>query len=153
MAGDPRVLGLLEEMLDAGKTPDEVCRGCPELLAEVREQWREFRRLDAAVVELPPGLRTAPYVGAVKPLPAVADLNDYSAALAAKGNTEEHVRLSVSRVRAVLDGCGFKRLDHLDSVRAAEWLADLRKDAAPVTIPPGCDTFTPAQVCGLLGIT
>src|SRR5262245_36404621 len=27
MAADPRVLGLLEELLDAGKTPDEVCRG------------------------------------------------------------------------------------------------------------------------------
>ena len=40
MAGDPRVLGLLEEMLDAGKTPDEVCRNYPELLAEVRERWR-----------------------------------------------------------------------------------------------------------------
>jgi hypothetical protein len=51
MAGDPRVLGLLEEMLDAGKTPDEVCRGCPDLLAEVREKWKEFRRIDAAVVE------------------------------------------------------------------------------------------------------
>src|SRR5262245_20253861 len=74
MAGDPRVLGLLEEMLDAGKTPEEACRGCPELLAEVRERWREFRRIDAAVVELLPGLlRTAPYVGAVTPVPA-ADL-------------------------------------------------------------------------------
>jgi hypothetical protein len=27
MAGDPRVLSLLEEMLDAGKSPEEVCRG------------------------------------------------------------------------------------------------------------------------------
>src|SRR5262249_42779679 len=60
MAGDPRVLGLLEEMLDAGKTPEEMCRGCPALLAEVGERWKEFRRIDAAVVELLPGLRTAP---------------------------------------------------------------------------------------------
>src|SRR6516165_7480024 len=74
MAGDPRVLGLLEEMLDAGKTPDEVCRGCPELLAEVRERWKEFRRIDAAVVELLPGLRTAPDVGAVTPVPPAAGL-------------------------------------------------------------------------------
>src|SRR5262245_44244382 len=73
MAADPRVLGLLEEMLDAGKTPEEVCRGCPELLAEVRERWREFRRSDAAV-ELPPGLRTAPDVGAVTPVPPAVDL-------------------------------------------------------------------------------
>src|SRR5262245_41900897 len=74
MAADPRVLGLLEEMLDAGKTPDEVCRGCPELLAEVRERWQEFRLIDAAVVELLPGLRTAPDVGAVTPVPPAAGL-------------------------------------------------------------------------------
>src|SRR5262249_34551079 len=64
MAGDPRVLGLLEEMLEAGKTPEEVCRGCPELLAEVQERWREFRLIDAGVVELLPDLRTGPDVGA-----------------------------------------------------------------------------------------
>src|ERR1700752_466250 len=69
MAGDPRVLGLLEEMLDAGTTPEEACRGCPELLAEVRERWREFRRIDAAVVGLLPGLRTVPDDGAVTPMP------------------------------------------------------------------------------------
>src|SRR6516225_7788493 len=74
MAGDPRVLGLLEEMLDAGKTPDEVCRGCPELLPEVRERWKEFRIIDAAVVELLPGLRTTPGVGAVTPVHPAADL-------------------------------------------------------------------------------
>ena len=74
MAGDPRVLGLLEEMLDAGKTPEEACRHCPELLAEVRERWREFRLIDAAVVELLPGLRTTPAAGAVTPAPPAADL-------------------------------------------------------------------------------
>src|SRR5262245_42092931 len=74
MAGDPRVRGLLKEMLDAGRTPDEVCRDCPELLAEVRERWKEFRIIDAAVAELLPGLRTAPNVGAVTPVPPAADL-------------------------------------------------------------------------------
>jgi serine/threonine protein kinase len=68
MAGDPRVIDLLEEMLDSGKTPEEVCRGCPELLVEVRERWIEFRRIDAAVVEFLPGLGTSPGVGAVTPL-------------------------------------------------------------------------------------
>src|SRR5262245_8058670 len=74
MAADPRVLGLLEEMLDAGKTPDEVCRGCPELLAEVRESWKEFHRIDAAVGELLPGLWTIPGAGAVTPAPHAPDL-------------------------------------------------------------------------------
>jgi Protein tyrosine and serine/threonine kinase len=68
MAGDPRVLGLLEEMLDAGKAPEEVCRGCPELLAEVRVRWKEFRIIDAAVVEMLSGLRTTLGVGAVTPV-------------------------------------------------------------------------------------
>jgi hypothetical protein len=36
MGGNPQVLGLLEEMLDSGKTPQEVCRDCPELLPEVQ---------------------------------------------------------------------------------------------------------------------
>jgi serine/threonine protein kinase len=74
MAGDPRVLGLLEEMLGSGMTPEEVCRDCPNLLLEVRERWQEFRRIDEAVVELLPGLRTAPYVGDVTPVPAAAVL-------------------------------------------------------------------------------
>ena len=47
MAGNPHVVGLLEEMLDSGKTPEEVCRNCPELLPEVRERWQAFCRIDA----------------------------------------------------------------------------------------------------------
>src|SRR5262245_55401407 len=74
MAADPRVLDLLEKMLGAGRTPEEVCHGCPELLAEVREMWREFSFVDTAVVELLPGLRTVARVGAVKPVAPAADL-------------------------------------------------------------------------------
>src|SRR5262245_9783019 len=74
MAGDPRVLELLKEILDAGKTPDEVCRGRPELLDEVRERWKELRRIDASVVELLPSFETAPHVGTVTPVSAIADM-------------------------------------------------------------------------------
>src|SRR5262245_60712209 len=73
MAGDPRVLGLLEEMLAAGKTPEEVCRDCPELLVEVRERWQEFRLIDAQFGALLPGLRATASVGAGTPVPP-ADL-------------------------------------------------------------------------------
>jgi serine/threonine-protein kinase len=62
MAGNPQVLGLLEEMLDSGKTPEEMCRDCPELLPEVRRRWQEFCLIDAHVGALLPGLRT-PGVG------------------------------------------------------------------------------------------
>src|SRR6516162_7624223 len=54
MAGNPRVLELLEEMLDLGQTPEEVCRDCPELLSEVRQRWKEFCRIDAEVGALLP---------------------------------------------------------------------------------------------------
>ena len=47
MSGDPRVLGLLEEMLDSGRTPEEVCRGRPDLLPEVRAWWARFGPIDS----------------------------------------------------------------------------------------------------------
>jgi hypothetical protein len=60
MAGNPQVLGLLEEILDSGKTPEEVCRDCPELLPEVRQRWQQFCLIDAQVRTLLPGLGTHP---------------------------------------------------------------------------------------------
>src|SRR5262245_57047163 len=69
MAGDPQVLGLLEEMLDSGRTPEEVCRDCPELLPEVRRRWQQFRHIDAQVRTLLPGLGAPPGAGAVPPAP------------------------------------------------------------------------------------
>jgi serine/threonine-protein kinase len=72
MAGNPQVLGLLEEMLDSGKTPEEVCRDCPELLSEVRQRWQEFQRIDAQVRTLLPGLATRPAAG--PPAPPAAGL-------------------------------------------------------------------------------
>jgi broad specificity phosphatase PhoE len=45
MIDDPRVDRLLEELLDSGSTPEEVCRSCPELLPAVREHWRRARRV------------------------------------------------------------------------------------------------------------
>src|SRR6202043_1544893 len=44
MASNPQVHRLLKEMLELGKTPEEVCRDCPELLPEVRQRWRQFPR-------------------------------------------------------------------------------------------------------------
>src|SRR6516165_9284195 len=63
MAGNPEVLGLLEEMLDSGKTPEEVCGDCPELLPQVRQRWREFQLIDDQVGALLPGLRSTLVAG------------------------------------------------------------------------------------------
>jgi serine/threonine-protein kinase len=72
MPGKTQVLGLLEEMLSSGKTPEEVCQGCPELLPEVRERWQAFCLIDAQVRSLLPGLGvlTAPDRVVLVPAPA-----------------------------------------------------------------------------------
>src|SRR5438067_8495214 len=69
MAGDARVSDLLEEMLDSGRTPEEVCRDCPELLPEVRERWRRFGAIDAQVGAMFPEPEPAPGAGPVPPTP------------------------------------------------------------------------------------
>src|SRR3954467_13499247 len=67
MAGGPQVLRLLEEMLSSGKTPEEVCRHCPELLPEVRRRWQQFQLVDAQVRSLLPGPGTSSDAGATTP--------------------------------------------------------------------------------------
>jgi serine/threonine-protein kinase len=74
MAGNPQVLELLEEMLDSGKTPEEVCRDCPDLLPEVRERWKAFCRIDPQVRAWYPEPGTPPDADAVTPLPHSAGL-------------------------------------------------------------------------------
>ena len=82
MAADPRVLALLEEMLDARKTPEEVCRGCPELLAEDREGWREFRFIDAKS-EVSPNTVAGAFLNG-EPLPEEAEEVDGEAWLGSR---------------------------------------------------------------------
>src|SRR6516162_4328684 len=74
MAGNPQVFGLLEDMLDSGKTPEEVCRDCPELLPEVRQRWQAFCRIDAEVEALLPEPRAPTDVGAITPEPPTSSL-------------------------------------------------------------------------------
>src|SRR3984957_15374440 len=77
MASNPQVHRLLKEMLGLGKTPEEVCRDCPELLPEVRQRWCQFQLIDAQLKTLFPGLGpvsdagpTAPAGGKVPAPPA-----------------------------------------------------------------------------------
>jgi serine/threonine-protein kinase len=54
MADESRMIGLLEEMLESDRTPEEVCRDCPELLPEIRQRWTAFRLADSALSALFP---------------------------------------------------------------------------------------------------
>jgi serine/threonine-protein kinase len=71
---DSHVFGLLEEMLDTGKTPEEVCRDCPDLLPELRQRWQQFRRIDAVVGEWYPKPGSEGVIEARVPLPLPAEV-------------------------------------------------------------------------------
>ena len=72
MADDPRVEALLEELLDSGGSPEEVCRACPELLPQVRSGLQRFRLLEDEVSALFP--ESPPVGGAAPPTPSPTDL-------------------------------------------------------------------------------
>jgi serine/threonine-protein kinase len=54
MPDDPRLQQLLDEILDSGRTPEEVCGACPELLPEVRQRWLRMRLVEAELEALFP---------------------------------------------------------------------------------------------------
>src|SRR5215831_1121435 len=64
MASNPQVHRMLDEILELGKTPEEVCRDCPELLPEVRQRWQQIQLIDAQVRMLFPGFGTGSDAGA-----------------------------------------------------------------------------------------
>ena len=54
MAVEPQVQELLDEICDSGRTPEEVCAACPELLPEVRRRWQQMCVLEAELDALFP---------------------------------------------------------------------------------------------------
>ena len=54
MAAESRVQQLLDEISDSGRTPEEVCGACPELLPEVRRRWRQMCAVEAELDALFP---------------------------------------------------------------------------------------------------
>ncbi len=59
MRHEPLVQELLEELLDSGGTPEEVCRARPDLLHQVRAGWQRLRALEAEVGALFPESTTS----------------------------------------------------------------------------------------------
>ena len=69
MPDDPRVQQLLDEMLDSGSTPEQVCGSCAELLPVVRDRWRQMCQTRAELDAIFPP-RLDPGEGPPAPLPA-----------------------------------------------------------------------------------
>jgi integrase/recombinase XerC len=87
-----------------------------------------------------------------KTRPLTEHLAEYHTHLAAKNNTLEYVSLTISRVRAVMDGCGFVTVADLQPSRVNEWLLGLQAPQAVMTIPSQ-ESFTPNEAAALLGIS
>ncbi len=73
MSEEPRVLELIEQILDSEATPEDVCRSCPELLPQVRARLHRLRALEGDVEVLFPSTTpgSAPLAGPVAGLPRV----------------------------------------------------------------------------------
>ena len=55
MSDEPRLQQLLDEIRDSGRSPEDVCARCPELLEEVRKRWQQVRMAKVELhAELPP---------------------------------------------------------------------------------------------------
>ena len=61
---------------------------------------------------------------ALKPL--IEHVKDFERSLRDRGNTEQHVRLTVQRMSDVLEGCGFRYWQDIDASKVEEYLAWLR---------------------------
>jgi serine/threonine-protein kinase len=46
MTDENRIRELLEEVLASGRTPEEVCADCPDLLPLMRARLRQIRRVE-----------------------------------------------------------------------------------------------------------
>ena len=64
-------------------------------------------------------------------------VDDYRAHLTAKGNTDDYVDLTITRIEAVFDGCQFLRIVDLNSDKAATWLHQQRQRTAERRIIKG----------------
>jgi integrase len=58
--------------------------------------------------------------------PLSEHVQDYGNDLRRRDNTEKHVRMSCRRVLAILDGCGFTKIQEVTGSKVHEWLADER---------------------------
>ena len=78
MTDDARVAELLEELLDSGGTPEVVCRGCPELLPQVKSGLARLRLLDDQLSALfPPSDPTDDHAPAILPSNGLPEVRGY----------------------------------------------------------------------------
>src|SRR5262245_52886821 len=109
-----------------------------QMLAELVKQV-EFRRAKLPVEAMGHARR-----------PLAEHLTDYEQTLLSRGIPAEHVRQTLTRLRAVVQGCGFVFPPDIKAPAVRIFLVGLRKDPPRPEVPVQ-DTFTPAELGELLG--
>lgn len=64
------------------------------------------------------------HFAALRKTPVVELLIEFEKNLKRRQRTAKHIKLSMSRLRAVMDGCDFKMLDDIDAPVAEDFIAD-----------------------------
>jgi integrase len=85
--------------------------------------------------------------------PLLEHAEDFRRALEAKGDNPRHVQVAVSRLKALLKGCGFVFMDDLSASRVADWLAGLRergRERKP--LEAGQESYTKRELAAALGV-
>jgi integrase len=85
--------------------------------------------------------------------PLAEHLDAYRRELASRGPSAKHVSQTCDRIKALIDGCGFRTIPDMESESVVEWLAELQRDKAPAELPAGVDGFRPGDVAAMLAVS
>jgi integrase/recombinase XerC len=85
--------------------------------------------------------------------PLLEHLADFEAALLAKGTSSKQVGQVISRIRRILDGCGFTFISDLSASRVQTFLADFQQIGLErVSLDQAKNKYTKAELAAALGV-
>jgi integrase len=137
-----------------GRYTDATGKQRREPLSESKEIARRMRAVRAGKAQLnADGIDADPFAGH-RARPLVEHLADYERFLLAKGDTKAHVAKTGSRIRTILEGCHFEKLDDLAAAAVVEFIASLRQAPGRPRVPldPTQEWYTKAEMVAVLGI-
>lgn len=88
--------------------------------------------------------------------PLSEHLTDFAGHLEARGVSQKHLELKLTRIRKILEGSGCQSIFDIDAVKVEAYLLATSKGDGTITLPPVPDNqelFTRTEVAQLLGVS